>query len=228
LTTGTGERRELGSWQGALEWLARVRVAGVEPMAAGLGVTTRQVRKYAGKLESEGLAVRRRLGDGGGAVVAITPRGLAEAGHPMSTRSTTNSHVGLLHGRGVSWIAAHCERRGRPWVGPEGLRSDGWVLHLSAATGPGPTTHMPDLGFILNGEERWGVEFERVGKSKSRLRRILEGYRQAELRGDLDAVLYVCASGSIVRLVESVAEQVEVDRAVRTLDWVIAEARARC
>jgi hypothetical protein len=84
---------------------------------------------------------------------------------------------------------------------------------------------MPDLGFLLDGRERWAVEFERVPKSETRLRRILAGYRAAELAGELESVLYVCADESIVRLVQSVAAEVKLDRAVRTLDWVIAQTR---
>ena len=215
-----------GTWREALEWVARVRVAGVEPMAIALGVTDRQIRKYATRFEERRLAVRSRLRDGGGAILAITPRGLSEAGLPISSRSTTSSEGGLAHGRGISWIAAHCEQRGRAWVGPEQLRAEGWVVEISAAAGPGPLTHMPDLGFLMNGGERWAVEFERVSKRSSRLERILEGYREAQLGGDLEAVLYVCGSEAIARQVESVAEEVKLDRAIRTLDWVIEDTLA--
>jgi hypothetical protein len=84
---------------------------------------------------------------------------------------------------------------------------------------------MPDLAFVLDGSERWAVEFERMPKSRPRLKRILGGYRAAELAGELASVLYVCADQSIARLVQSVAGEVRLDRAVRTLDWVIAETR---
>ena len=86
---------------------------------------------------------------------------------------------------------------------------------------------MPDLGFILDGTERWAAEFERVPKSEERLRGILRAYRTAELAGELESVLYVCADQSIVRLVQKVAAEVKLDRAVRTLDWLIAETRGR-
>jgi hypothetical protein len=85
---------------------------------------------------------------------------------------------------------------------------------------------MPDLGFMLE-DERWAVEFERVTKSEERLRGILRAYRSAELAGEVESVLYVCADKAIVRRVQSIAAEVELDRAVRTLDWVIAEVRSR-
>ncbi len=214
--------RKRGLWA-ALDWLVKVRVAGVEAMAAGLGITARQARRYAKTLEEERLLVRNRLGDGGGSIVAVTPRGQRWAGYPITSRTTTRSLAGLLHGRGVSWVAAHCERNNRPWVGPGELRAEGWTFPMPPGHGAGALTHMPDLGFILEGTERWAVEFERVPKSRARLARILDGYRSAELRGDLDAVLYVCGNESICRLVDQVAEEVEVDRAIRTLDWVIKE-----
>ena len=64
-------------------------------------------------------------------------------------------------------------------------------------------------------------------KSEDRLRGILRAYRTAELAGELESVLYVCADQSIVRLVQKVAAEVKLDRAVRTLDWLIAETRGR-
>src|SRR3954447_25623482 len=92
------EKRMRGTWREALEWVARVRVAGVEPMAIALGVTDRQIRKYATRFEERRLAVRSRLRDGGGSILAIPRRGLSEAALPISSRSTTSSEGGLAHG----------------------------------------------------------------------------------------------------------------------------------
>ena len=57
-------------------------------------------------------------------------------------------------------------------------------LANAAAAQPGSTrqTHMPDLGFLLDGKERWAVEFERTSKGHDPLAQILEGYREAQLR----------------------------------------------
>jgi hypothetical protein len=194
-------------------------------MAVGLGVTPRQIRKYAKRFEAMGLAVRSPLRDGGGAVLAISPRGLREAGYAISTRTTTSSDSGLAHGRGVSWVAAHCERYGRQWRGVAELRMDGWPIRLPPRPGLKARSHMPDLSFVLKGKEQWAVEFERTPKSPRRLEQILDGYREAQVDGQAHAVLYVCGSESIARLVERVAEEVEVNRAVRSLEWVIEEAR---
>jgi hypothetical protein len=212
-------------WPAVLDWLARIRVAGIEPMAYGLGITPRQVHTHARFLEAEKLAVRSRLYDGGGAVLAITPRGVREAGYDITTTTRTTSFQGLLHGRGVSWIAAHCERAGRPWIGPEELRWGGWITQISPTPGVTARTHMPDLGLILDGSERWAVEFERVTKARVRLRAILSSYRTAQLTEQLDEVLYVCDNDMIIRQVESVAAEVGFNPVVRTLDQMIAEAR---
>lgn len=211
---------------GVLDWLARVRIAGTEPMSYGVGITERRVRFHAERLERERLLIRSRF-DRSGPVAVITPRGLRRAGYAANSRNPTKSTTGLQHGRGISWIAAYCELRGRPWLGPAELRAHGWPLQVRQKNGKGPKTHMPDLGFILDGTEKWAVEFERVSKSDERLRGILRAYRSAELAGELESVLYVCPDQSIVRQVQSMAAEVKLDRAVRTLDWVIAETRER-
>ena len=210
-----------------LDWMARIRVAGVEPIARAIGISERRVRGHAEILEAEGLLVRHRMDDGGGAVLVATARGVRAAGYAANSRSTTSSRVGLLHGRGVSWIAAHCDRCGRPWIGPPELPADGWPMPLPPSPGSARLTHMPDLGFLLDGKERWAVEFERTSKGHDPLAQILEGYREAQLRDEVDAVLYVCANDYIAGVVEAVGEEVRVDRAVRTLDWVIAETRGQ-
>ena len=183
------------------------------------------MRGHAEWLEAEGLLVRNQMHDGEGPVLAVTPRGVRAAGYAANSHSITSSRVGLEHGRGVSWIAAHCDRCGRPWLGPAQLRDEGWPMKLTPRPGARRESHMPDLAFVLDGKERWAVEFERTAKGQEPLEQILEGYREAELRGKLDAVLYVCANEYIAERVESMAEEVEVDRAVRTLDWVISETR---
>ena len=218
-------RREAKGWPTVLDWLARLRVAGIEPVAAGLGVSSRAVRTHARRLEAEGLAKRPRLYDRGGGMLAITPRGLHRAGYEISSRTTTSSISGLTHGRGVSWIAAHCARRGRRWFGPAELRNDGWVIALPRRAGFQARKRRPDLGLILEGRERWAVEFERVEMPSDRLQRILDGYRSAQLAGQIDGVFYVCATERIARTVRSATEPMTLSWAVRTLDRVIAEAR---
>ena len=158
---------------GVLDWLARVRIGGLEAMSHGVGITERRIRFHAERLEHERLLIRTRV-DGAGPLMVITPRGLRRAGYAVNSRNPTRSITGLLHGCGVSWVAAHCERRERSWVGPGELRSQGWRLRLRDSGAEGPVTHMPDLGFLLDGRERWAVEFERVPKSETRLRGILQ------------------------------------------------------
>ena len=84
-----------------LEWLARIRVAGVEAVAEAIGISERRVRGHGERLEAEGFLVRHRMDDGGGAVLVVTARGVRAAGYAANSRSTTSSTPGLLHGRGV-------------------------------------------------------------------------------------------------------------------------------
>lgn len=58
-----------------------------------------------------------------------------------------------------------------------------------------------------------------------RLERILDGYRNAELAGQIDGVVYVCASERVARTVRSATERMTLNWAVRMLGRVIAEAR---
>ena len=164
-----------------LDWLARIRVAGVEAVAEAIGISERRVRGHAERLEAEGLLMRHRMDDGGGAVLVVTARGVRAAGYAANSRSTTSSTPGLLHGRGVSWIAAHCDRCGRPWLGPGELRAEGWPMPVPPRPHSSRESHMPDLAFVLDGEERWAVEFERTPKGHGPLEQILEGYREAQL-----------------------------------------------
>lgn len=205
--------------------MARVRVAGTEPMALSVGVSERQVRTHVAHLEGHGLVRRNQIRDGGGAVAAITPRGIRAAGYEANSHTTTSSLEGMLHGRGVSWAAAYLDARGREWLGPGELRTLGWHLPVPG-TDPGHPGHVPDLGLFLDGE-RWAVEFELRPRTKARLRTVLGTYRKAELSGQLDGVFFVCATDQVVRKVQTVATEIGVDRAVRSLDGVKAEVQ-RC
>jgi hypothetical protein len=167
--------------------------------------------------------------------MAITPRGLRFAGVEAASRNTPGASTYLQHGRGVSWIAAHCECRGRPWFGPVEARELGLGVKLPRQGAEAPKLHLPDLGFLFEGE-RWAVEFERTSKGRNRLRRILAGYRSAQLAGELGWVLYVCDTESIEELVAEVAEEVDKKAAggarlkltVRSLERIVREAREDC
>jgi DNA-binding transcriptional ArsR family regulator len=219
------DSKEVRGREAVLDWVARARVAGVDPMAAALGVSQRQIYMHAERLEGDGAVLRPWINDRGGGVLVVTPRGVRLAGYTLSSRTPTRSLGGLQHGRGVSWIASHCERAGRRWSGPGQLRANGWPMKLPPKVGPGARTHMPDLDFTLGRDERWAAEFERMPKNPERLRRILTGYRNALLSGDLGGVLYVCANERIARSVEDRARDVRLDLVVKTLDRIVDEVR---
>jgi hypothetical protein len=212
--------------------MARIRVAGVDAAGVGMELTPRQIHLHAARLEGDGYLARPRVFDGEGPVIAITPRGIRLAGADVRSGSTPASITALQHGRGVSWIAAHCERRGRPWFGPTEVRDIGLGVKLPRQGAEPPKLHLPDLGFLFEGE-RWAVEFERMSKGRDRLRRILAGYRSAQLAGELGWVLYVCDTEAIEELVAEVAEQVDkkapggagLKLTVRSLERIVREAR---
>jgi hypothetical protein len=206
-----------------LDWMARLRVAGVDALAAGMEVTARQIHHHAATLARQGF-------------IAVPGWAMARArswwSHPRAFASPAASRPpaarpdpwrGLIHGRGVSWIAAHCERRGREWWGPSELREGGWIVGLPP--GGRARKHLPDLGFILEGEH-WAAEFERVPKTRERLHSIVAGYRTAQLSGELESVLYVCGSPQVERLVCTIADEIVVNLITRSLDRVVHEAIA--
>jgi hypothetical protein len=222
-------RRNCG-WVGLLDWMARIRVASVEAAGISLGVTTRQVQMHGRKLEQMGFIERRRMDDGGGGVMVVTPRGVREAGYEVRSGTSPKARTSLLHGRGVSWVAAYCDVKDRPWFGPLELRENELEINLPARTW-GPRTHLPDLACLMEKGEICPVEFERVPKSRERLRMILGGFRTAQLIGEVGRVFYVCGSPSVERLVAEVAH--EVDRGtgdlglvIRSLDQLISDTCA--
>lgn len=203
--------------------MARVRVAGVDAVAAGLGLSPRQVHRHAARLQADGFVARPRLADRAGGIMVVTPRGAREAGYEFRSGSRPTSSA-LQHGRGVSWIAALCERSCHPWAAPLELRDSQFELKLLPRAGAAPRTHLADLGLYLE-KERWAVEFERTQKSYERLRSILSGYRTAELTGELRGALYVCATPRIEKVVNRLADEIQLNLATRPLEWVIRMAR---
>jgi hypothetical protein len=220
-----------GGWPVVLDWMARIRVADVDAVGTGLGLGRRQIHMHAAKLQEQGYVARPRVWDGSGPMLVVTPRGVRATGREVRSGSTPNALTTLLHGRGVSWIAAHCERRDRPWFGPTELTDIDLQVRLPRAGVAAAKMHLPDLGFLFE-DERWAVEFERVSKGRDRLRRILSGYRSAQLAGGLGWVLYVCATPAIEELVTGVTEEMDRDRptdarlkiAVRPLERIVLEA----
>ena len=83
----------------ALRWLARLDVAGVEPLGLAMGFGRRATYSHLARLVDAGLVVRSY--DRGGSVVAITPAGRRSIG---VTRASVP--VGALHGLGLQHARA--------------------------------------------------------------------------------------------------------------------------
>jgi hypothetical protein len=211
-----------------LACVARLGIAGVEPVRLMLGISQSVVYSHIERLSRAGLLWRVRVGDGQGGVIAITRKGArvareAGANGVVSVRSAAPS-LGR-HGRAVSWVAASLELRGRQWLGPAQLRAgSGWRAQCDDGT-----LHSPDLGMVGEGGQRTAIEVELQPKSQSRLLSILAGYRGLIRAGLLDDVSYVTDRRDVAELVRRQAEAASIaDRIhIGPLDELIEVAQRR-
>lgn len=206
-------------------WLGRLGVAGIEPLAFGLGLNVPVTYSHVARLVADGLAVRVIVGDGGGGAVAITRAGarlareLAVAGvvAPNSSSPSTGRHA-----RAVSWVAAGAELRGWRWLGPAQLRADsGWRVRRDDGA-----RHAPDLGLVYDGN-RIAVEVELHAKAPARVAAILRGYRGLIDRGALTAVSYVVDRDDVAALIGRQADLALLGRwlHVGPLEAIVAKTR---
>lgn len=217
---GPGSYRLLG-------WLGRLGLAGVEPMAVGLGLSERAVYSHLERLRREGLVARAIGVDGGGGVAVLTrtgARACVEAGHSgvVSPRSTAPSSA--RHGRAVSWVAASAEVRDWQWLGPAELRADQrWRLRRDDGA-----RHLPDLGLIFDGH-RVAVEVELQPKAPRRVQVILRGYRALIAGGALTAVTYVTDRRDVIALIQREARAAGLGEVLQIgpLATIVGTARAR-
>src|SRR3954452_15025657 len=176
--SGRGGKARGPGWRSleALAWLARVEVAGLEPLGLAMGFGRRATYSHVERLIGTGLAVRGY--DAGGSVVAITAAGRRLIGADRGDVRTGATHgSGLRHARAVSWVAALLTLRERAWVSERELRGRGeWEIPVIWSAQRG--RHRPDLG-VLMGERRVAVEVELSWKSPRRLQAILAGHAEA-------------------------------------------------
>src|SRR3954463_15666339 len=112
----------------ALRWLARLDVAGIEPLGCALGFGRRATYSHLQRLADAGYVVR--VFDPGGSVVAITGAGRRWIGADRGDIRVGATHgSGLRHARAVSWVAALLTLRERAWVSERELRGQaGWEI----------------------------------------------------------------------------------------------------
>lgn len=215
-----------GSYR-VLDWLAKLGIAGIEPMGLALGLSRSVMYSHVARLETAGLVSRVAAGDGQGGVVVLTRAGArtAEAfGFQRIVAPTAIEASSARHGRAVSWVAASAQRRGLEWLGPAGLRAE---PHWRVARDDG-AKHAPDLG-ILNGSARMAVEVELHRKAPARVRTILRGYTRLIDRGQLTAVMYVIGRPEVEALVKREAAAVGLGTRLHIgpLEAAIAATRSR-
>jgi DNA-binding transcriptional ArsR family regulator len=183
-----------------LALLARLGVAGVEPLACALDVSVGSTYSHLRRLAKEGLVWRVPVGDGGGGVVAISRVGamrIRDEDRP-AVYAKSQAPVTAAHARAVSWVAARFALRdGWQWHGPAELRRDIPAWRVQRSDGKG---HLPDLGIVGEGV-RFAIEVELHSKAHDRLLGILRGYRYLIDRGALVGVGYVTTRPAVARLV---------------------------
>lgn len=210
----------------ALRWLARVEVAGIEPLWCALGIGWRAGYSHAARLRRAGLV--ERTFDPDGSVVAITGAGRrAVRADRGGVRSRTHGS-GLRHARAVSWVAALVTLRDREWVSDLEARGLGeWLVPVVWADRR--ARHRPDVGIVVRGQ-RVAVEVELSAKSPRRLDAILAGYERAIANGRIaGGLIYVSDRPDVLAAVERAAGRVGFPRArfrIRSLESVQAEVRS--
>src|SRR3954452_22588979 len=176
--SGRGGKARGPGWRSleALGWLARLEVAGLEPLGLAMGFGRRATYSHVERLAAAGFSVRGY--DAGGSVVAITAAGRREVGADRGdVRAGATHGSGLRHARAVSWVAALLTLRGREWVSDlEVRRCTDWLVPV-IWTGR-RAGHRPDVGIVVRGR-RVAVEVELSLKAPRRLEAILRGYEQS-------------------------------------------------
>ena len=189
----------------ALRWLARLDVAGVEPLGLAMGFGRRATYSHLARLVDAGLVIRAY--DRGGSVIAITPAGRRAIGVTRASVPVGALHgLGLQHARAVSWVAARLTIHERDWVAGRTLRRDrSWRFDIVwRVTRDG---HFPALGILLS-STRVAIEVELWHRSPHRLRATLAGYEDAIAAGRLGGVIYVSDRPDVLAAVERSASRV--------------------
>lgn len=227
--SGRGGKAQGPGWRSlqALGWLARVEVAGIEPLGLALGFGHRSTYSHVARLRRAGLLARAF--DADGSVVAITAAGRRAVGADRGdVRSGATHGSGLRHARAVSWVAALLTLRGREWLSERELRGqEGWEIPVVWAASRG--RHRPDLGVVMPGQARVAVEVELSLKSPRRLAAIFAGHEQAIASGQLaGGLIYVCDREDVLAAVRRAAGRVGLPESrFRTRSLVDVQAEVR-
>lgn len=211
-----------------LAMLGRLGVAGIEPLACALRLSTGATYNHVRRLEKAGLLRRVPIGDGGGGAVAISRSGALHLRDDDLPAVAPKSQVPSSgeHSRAVSLVAANFELRGGyGWLGPAELRrDDAWRLRRDDGAG-----HLPDLGLVTAAGSRIAIEVELHSKAHARLRAILRGYRGQIDRGTFSKIAYVTTKPTVAKLVRRHADDALLGdrRQLIALDKMIELARRR-
>ncbi len=190
-----------------MRWLARLDVAGIEPLGLAMGFGRRATYSHLARLMDAGLVAREF--DRGGSVVAITAAGRRAIDASRGRTPVGATHgLGVRHARAISWVAARLTRNQRAWLDRRELRRDpAWRSEVVwRLTRDG---HYPDLGIVLRSTQI-AVEVELWHPPAPRLRAILAGYEEAVANGQLGGVIFVSDRADVLATIERVRHQVGI------------------
>jgi hypothetical protein len=111
----------------------------------------------------------------------------------------------------VGWSAARVERRSRHWRSARELAVDRDLWTAEIRYDRGYTEWLPDLAVWLDRDRApVAVIAETGARREDRQKKILEGWRDAIIRGRYTGVHYDCASASVARWISRQARQVHL------------------
>lgn len=212
-----------------LNWIERLEVTGLEPLALAHRLAGRTAYSHVERLEAAGFV--RRIYDRNGSMIAITRAGRIRVrpGHedPRAAAAALAGGGLTSHARAVSWVAARATLRGLQWVSDREMRTQpAWRIPVIATS---TSSHRPDLGYITDGG-RIAIEVELSLKAAARLRAITAGYEDHLYAKKLTGVFYVVGSTAIGAAIQrrAIAAGIEQHQLrILPLDAFIADTRAR-
>jgi hypothetical protein len=187
-----------------LQWLARLDVAGIEPLGLALGFGRRARYSHLARLTDAGLVVRAF--DPGGSVVAITAAGRRALGQPGAQVRVSATHgLALQRARAVSWAAALLTIRGREWLSARELRRDpSWRLVVGPSI---DRAHRPNLGVMVR-HSRVAIEVELWRRPPRKVRLMMSSYSESIASGQIDGLITVSDGTDVLEALSHAAGQV--------------------
>jgi hypothetical protein len=180
----------------------------------GLRLEERVVRRHVARLESVGWLRRAAWVWGQGSIVWLTETGLRAVGlGSLPAVKGAPSPTSAAHAVHVGWSAARLERRGRRWLSKREIAVENERWEIQVRADQGYRGWLPDLAVWLPGRAAPGaIVFEAGYRRSDRQRAILEAWRHELLTERYCLLRYDCASVSVARGINGVADRIGMSR----------------